>query len=251
MECIVAKIFGSEVQKEAAVELHMKTHGGRAFLHGHLFGDNVHEFLAPCIYEGEGEMLGMAFFKSLVKHHGRHYFEPIGRILSANHIRKPNLLNPAQLWKLKSPLWQYSRWLVGQSFRRGHTDFPQMSREFQRHAEFAAHQLRRMAGEISGTMRKHQLKLADRQCRMAELSARMQSLVVILCTSLYAGRQTNEIVRKAADGLCRTLTRQFTGVRPADRDLRDLTDLGAAIADDSGALVAGVAPPAIMMPYQA
>ena len=64
MECIIAKIFGSEAQKEAAIELFMKTHGGRSFLHGHLFGDNVHDFLAPCIYEGEGEMLGMAFFKS-------------------------------------------------------------------------------------------------------------------------------------------------------------------------------------------
>ena len=79
MECIVAKIFGSEAQKEAAIELFMKTHGGRAFLHGHLFGDNVHEYLAPCIYEGEGEMLGMAFFKSLIKEHGKTYFEPIGQ----------------------------------------------------------------------------------------------------------------------------------------------------------------------------
>ena len=82
MECIIAKIFGSESQKEAAIELFMKTHGGRAFLHGHLFGDNVHEYLAPCIYEGEGEMLGMAFFKSLIKEHGKTYFEPIGRALA-------------------------------------------------------------------------------------------------------------------------------------------------------------------------
>src|SRR6185436_2260752 len=43
MECIIAKIFGSEAQKEAAIELFMKTHGGPSFLHGHLFGDNVHE----------------------------------------------------------------------------------------------------------------------------------------------------------------------------------------------------------------
>ena len=67
MECIIAKIYGSEAQKHAAIEYCMKTHGGRSFLEGHMFGDNVHEFLAPCIYEGEGEMLGMAFFKSLVK----------------------------------------------------------------------------------------------------------------------------------------------------------------------------------------
>ena len=75
LECVIAKIFGSEAQKEVAIELFMKTHGGRSFLHGHMFGDNVHEFLAPCIYEGEGEMLGMAFFKSLAKAHGQKYFE--------------------------------------------------------------------------------------------------------------------------------------------------------------------------------
>ena len=70
LEGIIAKIFGSEAQKEAAIELYMKTHGGRSFLHGHNLGDAVHEFLAPCIYEGEGEVLGLAFFKSLVKEHG-------------------------------------------------------------------------------------------------------------------------------------------------------------------------------------
>jgi hypothetical protein len=107
-----------------------------------------------------------------------------------------------------------------------------------------------MAGEISGAMRKHQLKLADRQCRMAELSARVQSLVVILCTSLYASRQADELVRRAADGMCRTLTRQFTGARPSDRDLRDLTDLGAALGEDGGAFVTGIASPAILMPYR-
>ena len=102
MECIIAKIFGSEAQKEAAIELFMKTHGGRAFLHGHLFGDNVHEYLAPCIYEGEGEMLGMAFFKSLVKQHGQRFFEPIGKALAAAGIRKPNLLNPRHAWALRA-----------------------------------------------------------------------------------------------------------------------------------------------------
>ena len=94
MECIVAKIFGSESQKEAAIEVYMKTHGGRAFLRGHRFGENVHDYLAPCIYEGEGEMLGLAFFKSLIKEHGRSYFEPIGRAVEAAGLRKPNPMNP-------------------------------------------------------------------------------------------------------------------------------------------------------------
>ncbi|HEV3386938.1 MAG TPA: acyl-CoA dehydrogenase family protein, partial [Gemmata sp.] len=177
MECIVAKILGSEAQKEAAIELHMKTHGGRAFLHGHLFGDNVHEFLAPCIYEGEGEMLGMALFKSLVKQHGRQFFEPIGKILHAAKIRKPNMLNPTHLWKLKSPLWAYTKWYAGQKLRwPAQPEWPSLPGELRAHAEFATDHLRKMAREISGTMRKHQLKLADRQCRMSELSARVQSL---------------------------------------------------------------------------
>ena len=114
----------------------------------------------------------------------------------------------------------------------------------------AAKHLRKSAGEISGAMRKHQLKLADRQCRMSELSARAQSLVVLLCTALYAGRQENELVRKAADGLCRTLTRQYTGARPSDRDLRDLTELGAAIADSPDGFTVGVEAPPILMPYK-
>ena len=101
LECIVAKIFGSEAQKEAAIELFMKTHGGRSFLHGHVFGDNVHELLAPCIYEGEGEMLGLAFFKSLVKEHGKQFFEPIGKAFQAAGISKPNMANPRHAWVVK------------------------------------------------------------------------------------------------------------------------------------------------------
>jgi alkylation response protein AidB-like acyl-CoA dehydrogenase len=251
MECIVAKIFGSEAQKEAAIELHMKTHGGRAFLHGHLFGDNVHEFLAPCIYEGEGEMLGMALFKSLVKQHGRQFFEPIGQIMAKAGLRKPNMLNPAHAWKLKGPIWNYSKWYVGQKLRwSSQSDLPSLPRELRAHAEFAIDNLRKMARVISGTMSKHQLKLADRQCRMSDLSSRVQSMVLMLSTSLYAGRQNNELIRRAADVLCRHLTRGLTGARVSDRELRDLTELGSAIADGQGNFTAGVDAPPIMMPYK-
>jgi hypothetical protein len=43
-------------------------------------------------------MLGMAFFKSLVKQHGKQFFEPIGKALAAAGIKKPNPLNPAHAW---------------------------------------------------------------------------------------------------------------------------------------------------------
>ena len=117
LECIIAKIFGSEAQKEAAIELFMKTHGGRSFLQGHLFGDNVHEYLAPCIYEGEGEMLGMAFFKSLVKEHGRHFSSRSARLSSTTASRTPARSIPFHLWKLRREFVSYASWSIGQTLR--------------------------------------------------------------------------------------------------------------------------------------
>ena len=250
MECIIAKIFGSEAQKEAAVELFMKTHGGRSFLHGHMFGDNVHEYLAPCIYEGEGEMLGMAFFKSLVKRHGTTFFEPIGKALQKAGIRQPNPFNPAHAWALKDVLVPYASWYASQRFRFIKTPpFPTMPADLRAHAEFAAEQLQRSPLEISGTMRKHQLKLADRQCRMAELSSRIQSLIVILCTSLYGAKSQDEVVRAAANVACQDLRRAYLGRRPADRELRQATKLGEIVVDGGFKSIAGLKPDEILMQY--
>jgi alkylation response protein AidB-like acyl-CoA dehydrogenase len=251
MECIIAKIFGSEAQKEAAIELFMKTHGGRAFLHGHDLGDNVHEYLAPCIYEGEGEMLGMGFLKSMIKEHGKTYFEPIGRALHAAGIKNPNPLNPAHAWALKDAALPYAKWRAGQVFSgRRHTHWPKMPKEFQDHAEFADQQLSAARLEISKTMSKHQLKLADRQCRMSELSQRLQDMVVILASSLWAADQESELVRDAADILCQDLTRKLTGKRPSDSYFRAVTKLGQSIAEGGfEEFASGIRPEPILMGY--
>jgi alkylation response protein AidB-like acyl-CoA dehydrogenase len=251
MECVIAKVFGSESQKEAAIELLMKTHGGRSFLHGHLFGDNVHEFLAPCIYEGEGEMLSMAFFKSLVKQHGVQFFEPVGKALQAAGIKQPNLANPAHLWALKDVFAPYAKWLAGQYLRpKTRAKLPSMPETLRRHADFATLFLQRSPREISGVMSKHQLGLADRQCRMSELSQRVQDAVTILCTALYAARQSDEIVRQAADVICQDLTRKITGQRPSDRYYRTATKLGDAIVQGGFKSIAGIDAGEIMMPYE-
>ena len=251
MECIIAKIFGSESQKEAAIELFMKTHGGRSFLHGHLFGDHVHEYLAPCIYEGEGEMLGMALFKSLIKQHGTQYFEPVGKLLVANQMKSFSPLNPMHVWKLRRALVPYGVWWTSEFFaRKWRTELGPMSDPLREHAIFAIRGLQAMPRQISAAMRKHQLKLADRQCRMSELSARVQKLVVILCTSLYAARQNDEVVRAAADVMCQDLARELTGERPTDRYYRAVTNLGEQIAAGKFASIAGLKPDEILMPYK-
>ncbi len=251
MECIIAKIFGSESQKEAAIELMMKTHGGRAFLHGHVFGDNVHEFLAPCIYEGEGEMLGMAFFKSLVKQHGMQFFEPIGRALSAAGIKRPNLANPSHLWVLRKPLADYSRWLVGRKLHRPtRPDLSALFEPLRTHAQFAIDWLSNSGLEISGVMRKYQLALADRQCRMAEVSQRVQNAITMLCTALYAARHNDPIIRAAGDVACQELIQKLKGGRPSDRYFKTVTKLGEQIADGGWKTFCDAEQTEILMSYE-
>ena len=251
MECVIAKIFGSESQKEAAIELLMKTHGGRSFLHGHLLGDNVHEYLAPCIYEGEGEMLGMAFLKSLIKQHGTQYFEPVGKALQASGIKKPNLANPMHLWALRKAFAPYAKWLAGETLRpKPRPELPRMPESLRAHAEFATTRLQAAPYEISyKTMSKHQLGLADRQCRMSELSQRLQDLVTILVVSLYAARQNDEVVQQAADVVCQDLTRKLTGERPSDRYFRSATRLGEKIVEGGFKSIAGLDAGEILMRY--
>lgn len=254
MECIIAKIFGSEAQKEAAIELFMKTHGGRSFLSGHLFGDNVHDFLAPCIYEGEGEMLGMAFFKSLVKQHGKSFFEPIGRTLAELGIKQPNLANPKHLWALRRPMLEYAKWFGKQAVRSTRWDDENLDPagvddQLWEHVEFAKSYLADSGMNISSVMRTHQLKLADRQCRMSALSLHVQNAVIVLVTALYASQMSDPISRAAADGMCRELRRRIVGGHPSDVDFRQLTDLGAAITEQGWSELAGVESGEILQRY--
>ena len=251
MECVIAKIFGSESQKEAAIELFMKTHGGRAFLHGHMFGDNVHEYLAPCIYEGEGEMLGMSFFKSLVKDHGKQFFEPIGMALQASGIKKPNMANPGHLWALRGAMVPYAKWRTSEMFAGSRVvNLPEgMDERLKAHARYAADALGRSRMEISKTMVKHQLKLADRQCRMSELSSRLQDLLVMLATSMWAAGQPKGLIQDAADILCQDIGRKITGRRPSDSYFRAVTKLGEAIEGGGFPEIAGIEAEAILMPY--
>ncbi len=226
----------------------MKTHGGRSFLRGHLFGDNIYDYLAPCIYEGEGEMLGLAFFKSLVKHHGQTFFEPIGKALQKNHLRNFSPLNPLHLWKLRRELSAYAQWSIQQRCRRrDHQQVVAMDRRLAGHLAFVLEQLQRFPGELSGALSKHQLKLADRQCRMAELSQRVQDTVVMLVVTLWAHQQPGPVARGAADILCQDLRRKLTGQRPADSYFRAAGQLADDIIAGGFEDLAGVPLAEIMM----
>lgn len=250
LECVIAKIFGSEALKEASIELFMKTHGGRSFLQGHLFGDNVYDYLAPCIYEGEGEMLGLAFFKSLVKQHGQQFFEPIGKALQRHHMKTLVPYNPVHLWRLRGELAAYSKWSLGQKLQgRDRATVPGMDARLADHLAFAQAFCQRQPLEISAALRKHQLKLADRQCRMAELSQRVQDTMVLLVTTLWAHQQKNEVAVLAVDILCQDLRRKLTGGRATDGYYRDCGRLADAVIGGGFEALAGVTQEEILRKY--
>jgi alkylation response protein AidB-like acyl-CoA dehydrogenase len=232
LECVIAKIFGSEAQKEVAIEYFMKTHGGRSFLKGHLFGDNLHDFLAPCIYEGEGEILGMAFFKSLAKQHGVTFFEPVGKALARHNMKTLNPANPLHVWNLRNELIPYTFWYIGKFLAAADKQtVPGLNPVLQNHIDFALSMLQEAPFELSQNMVKHQLKLADRQCRIAEMSQRIQETIIILVTCLWAHEQGNAVVQAAADILCQDLRRKLTGERPSDKYLRQVTKLADLIIE--------------------
>jgi alkylation response protein AidB-like acyl-CoA dehydrogenase len=250
LECIIAKIFGSESQKEAAIELFMKTHGGRSFLKGHILGDNIYDFLAPCIYEGEGEILGLAFFKSLVKEHGKAYFEPIGKAAQRLQIKNPNPMNPVHFFKMRQEFGAYAKWLLSQKVNgKERQTLPAGDARLTDHIGFAVDQFRKSPQDLSAMMVKHQLKLADRQCRMAELSQRIQDTVTILVTALWGQKQKSQVLIAAADILCQDMRRKLTGQRPSDAYFKAVNKLADQILSGGFEELAGVPRAEIMMKY--
>lgn len=225
MEGIVAKIFAGESLKEAAVELLMRTHGGRSFLHGHLFGDNVHEYLAPCVYEGEGEMLGLAFFRSLVKKRAAESAEAmsLSRPSGPAERNSPTATHPPSLPRMPVPLL--------------------------RHAQMACDQLQAARLEIERARRRPDWDFAGPQCRMAEISGRIQSCIVMLVTSLYASRSDDRVIQQAADVLGQDLTQQLTGKRPSDEYFQSITSLGEVVVEGGFKPISGLPADDILMPY--
>ena len=125
-----------------------------------------------------------------------------------------------------------------------------MPKPLREHAEFACDRLQRMALEISGTMSRFQLKLADRQCRMAELSQRCQDLITMLTTSMYGARHDEPIG---------AATRPTSSARTCGRSCsaggRRITTSAASPSSArrsptaNSARIAGVEADEILMPY--
>ena len=227
LECIIAKTFGSECQKEAAIDLCMKTHGGRSFLGDHVIGDNIHEFLAPLIYEGEGDMLNMAFFKALVKEHGVQYFEPIGRIIANSGKKNMSPLDMAKNYKTFLP---YAKWMLKETtYKKDAMCMDGLPPSLQAYVSVAAKELQATGKELSALMRKYQLKLGDKQCRISMLSRKIQNLVTVIVTCTYASMFDNDVITKTAEVACDNLCNSISGNNQTDEQIKRSVALGQQI----------------------
>jgi alkylation response protein AidB-like acyl-CoA dehydrogenase len=276
LECIIAKIFGSEAQKEAAIELVMKTHGGRSFLEGHIFGDNLYDFLAPCIYEGEGEMLGMALFKGLGKKHITDYMVPLGNsqkaILKGKGLgtkiggvfgmgwnvaryglwytprKAPRVIGSALSWAM-APLGLVTKPLGWVARKVGLIKTDVQSR-LKRHRKFGKFMAQQVALELTEALQKHQLKLVDRQCRIALLSQRAQDAITMLIVSSYGMQSEDPATKLAADVLCQDLQRKLTGEAvPGDDYFKACNKLASMVIDGQFKQIANVPGHPVLQAY--
>lgn len=247
LECIIAKIYGARMLLEVSTNQAFKTHGGRSFLKGHLIGDNIHDFMAPSIYEGQDDMLDMAFLKGLIKQHGTKYMGPLAKIKGF----KP--YNPVHLWKGKWSLLRialFTLWAENKRFAdvdrvRG------IHKDLQRHAVFAKKTIRKSMLKIHYAMLKHQIKLGDYQPRMIELSKDVRKAVEMLVTCCHASQAgQDEVTVMAADVLCRRLTLETTGGRRSDADIRANVKLGELVVAGKFKQIDGTYDSAIMKPYK-
>jgi len=223
LECIIAKVFSSKALKEAAFDIAMNIHGGRSFLDGHMLGRNFGDHLAPCIYEGQNDMLLMKFFATIAKEHGVKHLQPLGESIKAIASGKWASGSLGALRAFASLL----AWKAANTWKR-HTSRKRVSGlwvRLQKHLDFALKQNAALALEISGCMEKHGKKLIDRQSRVVHTAERVLDNMVILFTVMHAHAHPDEGTQRAADILCQDLRRKLTGAKPTDEYFADCAKL--------------------------
>ena len=169
-------------------------------------------------------MLNMAFFKTLVKDHGVKYFEPIGKLLAKKQRKKPSLANVVFNPHLFLP---YAGWVTRNTLLpTPPVNVRHLPSRLTSHAQFAIKNLQRSRLEISKLMRRYQLKLPDRQCRMSILSRKIQHLITMLVTVGYTSSNYDQLTARIAEVACENLKNKILGCHPTDDQIKKSVKLG-------------------------
>lgn len=204
LEAIAAKVVASECVRAGAIDA-LGVHGGRAFLVGHPLGDSFHDHFAVTIYEGESDLLGLALFKGLVKHH-------------------PAIGGSQQQAALEWLAWRIGR-LATAPPPDGRTI---LDRTLRAHARRARRLLDRAALDIDRLVRTYGRRLADRQLLAGRSAAEVRDLVSVVAVAHRGDMLGDEQSLLAADCWCRMVLARATGRPLAAADHERLTALGRA-----------------------
>jgi hypothetical protein len=207
LEAIAAKVVASTCVREAAIDA-LGVHGGRAFLVGHPLGDSLHDHFAVTVYEGESDLLGLALFKGLAKHH------PL-----AQQARDAGRLAQAGAWLA----WRAARFATG-----SRADAALLDRRLRRHGRRARRGLADAAVRIDRAIRRHGRGLADRQLEVGALATEVRELVSVLATAHHADAHGTDAAAAAADVWCRLALARAAGRRLTSADHAASAALGRA-----------------------
>jgi alkylation response protein AidB-like acyl-CoA dehydrogenase len=248
LECVTAKVFGSETVKEATVDVLLKTHGGRALLEGNLFTEMTWDLLAPTVYEGENEILTLGYFHSLARVHGENVLAPIAAAMKEGRGAPGGRPDASALLAAGRQAAAYGAWLVGEEVRHAVGRFRhRLTAAPAELASVALELLGDMALEVSGALRHFGAAMAQRQALAFDLARRAQLATVMLVVSQYGDRQRDPLVRQAAICAALDLGARLTDSRPTGEAYHLVTDLGRAVADDRFAPVADAERGAVVM----
>tara|TARA_R100001132_G_C3193957_1_gene44528 strand:- start:70 stop:543 length:474 start_codon:yes stop_codon:yes gene_type:complete len=144
----------------------------------------------------------------------------------------------AKNYKLFLP---YAQWMLKETtYHKGTMHMDGLPLTLQAYAAFAAKNLQGTGKELSSLMRKYQLKLGDRQCRISLLSRKIQHLVTIIVTCTYASifeweckptEAENDIVIRTAEVACDNLYNNIIGRHPTDKQIKRSVLLGQEISN--------------------
>jgi long-subunit acyl-CoA synthetase (AMP-forming)/alkylation response protein AidB-like acyl-CoA dehydrogenase len=211
LEAITAKVVAGECVRDGAINS-LGVHGGRAFLVGHPLGDSFHDHFAVTVYEGESELLGLALFKGLAKHH------PL-----AGLARETTSGRRAAAWL---------EWRIGILSRRPHRDdFRILDRRLRHHAATARRLLDAAAVRIDRGIRRHGKALVDRQLLVGGWSAEVRDLMSVLAVAHHADATGDDNDLLAADCWCRLALARCRGTRLTAADHAALATLGRSVVE--------------------
>ena len=205
-EAITAKVVASHCVRDAAIDA-LGVHGGRAFLVGHPLGDSLHDHFAVTVYEGESDLLGLALFKGIAKHHP----------LAASR--------DAAMWR-RAGSWL--AWRVAAAAAGSGRDARMLDRGLRGHAVAARRRLASLSVAIDRAIRRHGRSLAERQLEVGALSAAVRDAVSVLAVAHHADASGDEATLAPADAWCRLALARAAGRTPSAADLTAVAVVGKA-----------------------